>query len=161
MASNLTLARERLEQFNYDLENWIKENSGAGLEDILKMYFQVKEAYELLTDNQKATGALLERMSRGLIPDLMDTKDTKTISIASIGRRFTVSAKLSASIIDKPGAYGWLRDPKQDAADLIQETVNASTLASFAKSYVNEQGKDLPEAYFRVNTMRYTSVTKI
>jgi hypothetical protein len=160
--SKLVEARAALEQFGPLFNEWVDKNGGSlDLPDVLKMYFMVKEEYEKLEDARKAVGAILERMSRNVIPDAMMLADTKTIAIESIQRRFTVSARISASILDKPGAYGWFRDPKQDAADMIQETVNSSSLSKFARTYTDDTGRDLPPEYFRVSTMRVTSVTKL
>lgn len=159
--SKLIEATQALEAFNVKFDEYAKQGAQGDLNDYLKNFFTIREAYEALDEERKKTYAILERMSRGTIPDLFVEKDVKTISLASIGRRFTVSAKVSASITDKPGAYAWLRDPKQDAGALITETVNASSLSAFAKEYTTMQGKDLPMAYFKVSTMNFTSVTKI
>jgi hypothetical protein len=52
----------------------------------------------------------------------------------------------------------WLRD--NGAESLIIETVNAQTLASYAKSVMEEEGKDLPHNLFKTNILTYTSITK-
>lgn len=159
--SQLVEAKDHLAAFASKFDTWATEAASGNLPDYLKQFFAIREAYEALDEERKKVSATLERMSRVLIPDLFIEQDTKTISLDSIGRRFTVSAKVSASITDKPFAYQWLRSPEQDAGDLIQETVNSSSLAAYAKNYISEKGKDLPEQGFKVSTMRFTSVTKL
>ena len=43
---------------------------------------------------------------------------------------------------DKPVGFQWLRE--QGHGGLITETVNASTLAAFAKNMMDTEGKELP-----------------
>lgn len=58
----------------------------------------------------------------------------------------------------KEAAYKWLRLTGNDG--LIQETVNSSTLASFAKSEMTEM-RELPATLFNVHVGLNTSVTKV
>ena len=60
-------------------------------------------------------------------------------------------------MVRRDAAMKWLRD--NDAGGLIIETVNASTLASFAKERAME-GKPLPEDTFKVGTAPYTSIRR-
>lgn len=45
-------------------------------------------------------------------------------------------------------------------AAIVKETINASTLAAFAKAEM-EEGRELPDAIFNVHIMSNTSVTKV
>ena len=87
------------------------------------------------------------------------------LSIVGVANYFLGLAILVArfftdgSLADKVAGMGWLRD--EGHGDLIQETVNASSLSAFAKSYIEETGKDLPADLFKLSNLRYTSVTKL
>lgn len=76
------------------------------------------------------------------------------------GFRVGIAIRTVASIVPgkKVEAYAWLEE--NDARDLIQETVNASTLSAFAKQK-GEKNEDLPADIFNVVLMPNTSVTKI
>lgn len=58
----------------------------------------------------------------------------------------------------KQAAYWWLR--LNGMGSLITETINASTLSAAARKQM-EDGKDLPETYFKVDIVPNTSVTKV
>jgi hypothetical protein len=61
-------------------------------------------------------------------------------------------------MLDKQLGMDWLRNTGNES--LIQETVNSSTLAAFAKSKTEEEGKELPSDIFKTSVMTYTSITK-
>jgi len=77
----------------------------------------------------------------------------------SEGFRVGLSVRVVASIMpgQKEDAYNWLIDNK--AGDLIQPTVNASTLSAYAKG-LREKNIDLPEALFTVSDLNNTTVAK-
>ena len=65
-----------------------------------------------------------------------------------------------ASIIaeKRPQAFQWLRD--NGYGDIIQETVNASTLSAFAKTLLETENKELPEEFFRVHAESQATLTR-
>jgi len=138
------------------------KKSGNSL-DVIREYVRVDEEYERLDKARKALYALLEGISRNVIPEMLQEQQMRTVSLEDIKRRITVSTRISCSILPekKLDAYNWLRDPQQDAGALIQETVNAGTLSSFAKQRMEELGLEMPEGLFKMSSMQYTSVTKI
>jgi len=77
----------------------------------------------------------------------------------SEGFRVGLSTRVVASIQpgQKEAAYKWLI--ANDYGDIIQETVNASTLSKLA-SELREKNKELPETEFKVADLNNTSVTK-
>lgn len=77
----------------------------------------------------------------------------------SEGFRVGVTVTKRASIVpgQKEAAFVWLQD--NDKADIIQPTVNASTLSSLAKDMA-EKNEELPEALFKVYDQPNVSVTK-
>ena len=126
---------------------------------VLRKFKEIRDANERLEVSRKKFNTFLDFFSRNIIPDMMQEQGVKTISLDDIGYRFTVSVKMNASMADKAAGMNWLRD--EGHGDLIQETVNASSLSAFAKSYIEETGKDLPADLFKLSNLRYTSVTKL
>lgn len=117
----------------------------------------IKQAREMLTE-------LAEHLSREDIPDLFAVMRDKTgqkppFVIEGVGR-VTVSHRFSCSIIteDKRVGHEWLR--ANGHGELVVETVNASTLAAFAKDLLETKGQELPTEIFKVGTSPYTSITK-
>jgi hypothetical protein len=157
--SHLDNATSELQQFQTKFSAWIDDAKRTGdLPAILKMFHLTREHYELADEVRKQLHASLEHVSRSLIPDVMAEKNVKTLTLADISRRFTVSTKISCSMLDKNAGHEWLK--ANGAEPLIQPTVNSSSLAAFAKDYLAASGKDLPAEIFKVSNMTYTSVTK-
>lgn len=141
-----------------DLTMTIETVRKGSLPDALRFYKSVKDEYELFEIERKKIGQMLEDLSRTTIPDMMDEQGVKTITLEDIGYRFTVAQRWSCSMLDKDAGIQWLKD--NGAAPLVFETVNAQTLASYAKQRVEDEGFDLPVDIFKTGTMNYTSVTK-
>jgi hypothetical protein len=81
----------------------------------------------------------------------------KTITVEGVGR-VSLSNRWSASMLDKTAGMEWLRETGNGS--LIQETVNAQTLAAFAKDLNETKGMELPADIFKTGIMTYTSITK-
>lgn len=128
------------------------------LSDALRFYKTLKDDYELFEEVRKKIGQMLEDLSRETIPARMAEEDVRTVTLDDIGYRFTVSQRLSCSMPDKDAGISWLKSHGHGA--IVIETVNAQTLASFAKTQVEETGVDLPPDIFKMSSMQFTSVTK-
>jgi hypothetical protein len=155
---------ERLERAVAEGEIAFEEVRATGNpDDAARLYVRVEEEYDRLDKARKAMYALLERVSRGIIPEMMLERKLRSITLDDIKRRVGVSTRISCSIIpeQKAPAFDWLRDPAQDAGALIQETVNSGTLSSYAKQRIEELGMEMPEGMFKMSSLQYTSVTKI
>ena len=96
-------------------------------------------------------------MSREVIPEIMTERGVRNITLDDVQRQFSKSIRVSASMADKPQALDWLRE--NDYGDLIQSSVNSSSLSSFAKQYIEETQKDLPDC-FKISTMTVTQMRK-
>lgn len=122
----------------------------------VRAYLQIKFFKDALDARLKAQNELVRKMVEEHLPRAFDKAGVKTITLDD-GRRVTLSGLVRASIKDKEAGYDWLR--KNGGEDLIQPTVNASTLAAFARARM-EDGEDLPEEYFNVYVMPSVSVTQ-
>lgn len=92
------------------------------------------------------------------VPEAIDASGQNNVSLKD-GFRIAKSMRWTAKILDKAKAFSWLRKNKH--GDLIIETINSSTLASFAKSESEEFNRELPAEIFTVDQLPTTSVTKI
>jgi hypothetical protein len=127
--------------------------------EIIRHYSQLRAATERIAEARKALDEMEVQLSREYVPDAMRAAKVKTVTIEGIGR-VSLSNRFSCSIIAEPKTIGheWLRNNGHGA--LVQETVNSSTLSSFAKNLTEEEGKELPEDIFKTSVMTFTSITK-
>lgn len=133
------------------------------LPDACRAFKTLRDSYEKLDEFRKQINSAIEDMNRVVLPDMLKEAGTTTLRVECGGGqyfRFNRSQRVSCSITPehKSEAFTWLRGTGNEG--LIQETVNSSTLAGFAKDWVQNQGKDLPGEYFKISTMDVVSVTK-
>ncbi len=137
--------------------------------DIVKLatfFFELRSQFRALADalgvvsegrSPDSLGALVEEMNSGTIPTTFDNRNVRSLKIDGVGN-VIIAAKWYASMIEKLPGMNWLRG--NQAEGLIQPTVNAQTLASFAKERAGE-GKPLPYSVFNVGTKPYVSIRRI
>lgn len=162
MQVNLTQLRSAavvLSDFLTEFKGTHAELRRGGLNPALEAWTMTTEDYDALDDIRKGLNELLTEMSRVTLPEMMAEHQTKTISLDSVKKRFTVAQRINCSMLDKELGFEWLKANGQGA--LITPTVNAQTLGSFAKQYTQEEGKELPDNIFKVSSMSYMSATKI
>ena len=114
---------------------------------------------DTVDDLKKKLSALqkhVDALSYEILPTMFENQDVKTIKLDNVGR-VTVNVRWTATMLDKPKSMEWLRTSGNEG--LIQETVNAMTLGSFAKTETMA-GKPLPDHLFKVGTAQYVSITK-
>lgn len=158
--SNIQIAIDHLRQFREGLERWEDgPRKTETLQQVLRTFKATRDKHDELDEERKLLNTIIERLSRKHIPEQMREEGVSTMTLSDIGARFTISQRYTASMPDKIGGMQWLRD--HGHGDLIQETVNSSSLASFAKDFITTKGEDLPETFFKVNLMDTTSVTKV
>lgn len=155
----LKLVATLLQEINAEMSVEMGDLKSKGLNAVLTGWYLSREEYEALDEMRKGIGQIFETLSRGVIPEMMRAADTKTTTIDSIRRRFTISKRFSCSILDKEAGYKWLRDEGNGA--IITETVNSSTLSAFAKKRIEDEGLEMPETIFKTSIMDITSATKV
>ena len=126
---------------------------------LIRHYDAVRIGMEQVKQARKSLEAIEEKLNRELVPDVMRRAGVKTITVDGVGR-VTIANRISASIITemKVPAFDWLRSTGQGG--LIAETVNSQSLGGFARTYIEEEGRELPEDLFKTSFMSYTSITK-
>lgn len=156
---------ERIVSIRGEAEKMVKgeepyQDGADGLKvgDIADIYVMVGRAYETIDEARKLLLKYKEHLSYEVIPEMFERENLKTMNTAS-GYRVTVSARLSASILDQPRAFAWLRE--NELGDIIKETVHAGTLSAQLKDMMQQDNIDPPEDLFKISTMPVTSVTKV
>jgi hypothetical protein len=125
--------------------------------EIIRHNDDLRKATASIKEARKALDEIEEHMSREDVPDILRANKIKTITVEGVGR-VTISHRWSASMIDKEAGIKWLK--ANDYGGIVQETVNAQTLAAHAKALMEGPGTELPADLFKVGQMAYTSITK-
>lgn len=127
------------------------------IQDQVRFLRALRDVKETAADIESQLGKVLEKMRQETIPNSF--KETGVTTLTVDGFRFTISQTLRASIKadKKADAYEWLRE--NDLADLITETVNASTLSAQARKMA-EDGLELEPDLFNVSIVPNTSITQ-
>ena len=125
--------------------------------EVIRHYDYLRKATAKIKEAREALDEMEQRLSREQVPEVMRAHNIRTITIEGVGR-VSLTNRWSCAMPDKPAGMEWLRD--NGHGSLIIETVNAQTLASFAKTMNEEQGIDLPAELFKTSIMTYTSITK-
>lgn len=167
---NLTMAKDLLENATQEFEALIEKvniddsnedgsNVKRGeLEDACRLYYHIRKEYDLVNDARKKIGGQLEHMSYNVIPNLMEVREVRNITLDDVSTRFALSHRTSATMLNKQEVMDWLRGI--GAGDMITETVNASSLGSFVDEYVTEKQIDPPDC-IQVKRHSLTSMTKV
>lgn len=161
IAARLRSGAAALTEINGQLADLIGKMKTLPLQEACRNYKNLSDSYELLNDVRKLIFEQMEYISRGVIPEMLTEAGVPNITVDYTdghSYRFGKNQRLSVSMPDKVNGMNWLRE--NGGAGLIQETVNASSLSSFAKELITKEGKDLPADYFKTSTLIYTSVTK-
>jgi hypothetical protein len=117
------------------------QHKGKTLLDMVIRMREVEIAKEDLEDKLKELNAEYDVLRIDLIPVRMEDDGINNVRYADIGQ-VVVQGDLYVKVIDKEKLFGWFR--KSKLGDLIQETVNASTLKAFIKRRIKE-GKPYPD----------------
>lgn len=150
-----------IEETANGVENWynsVKDAAGNKPSDIAKAYWHIKTNHEELDKQRKRIYHVMDALDKYLLPKIMEENGMDMLRIPELGRSFSVRNVLSASMIDREAGIEWLRD--NGHGDIVQETVNAGTLASFMRNLVLEEGIDPPEEIFKISTYNKTNTTK-
>jgi hypothetical protein len=100
--------------------------------------------------------AKLDTLRLEMIPAKMEEDGVERITYEGIGR-VSLTGDMYTQVVDKPGLYDWLEG--NGFGDLIQLTINASTLKAFVKGRV-KAGKEIPTDFIKIAPFTRASITK-
>ena len=93
------------------------------------------------------------------LPDIMDQNDIESMKIEGVGAVYLTSdMNVSTRAGKKEEAIDWL--VQNGFGDIVQETVNASTLKAVIKKEVINKGQEPPEDIFNVSPFTRSQITK-
>lgn len=141
-----------------DLVERLRDDAGANAATAARCLLAIKETHAKLDAATKSLYRVRDFLDKSIVPTKMEAEGVDMVRIPELGRSFSKQSKMSASFIDKQAGFEWLRSIGQ--GDIIQETVNAGTLASFVRNMIIEEGIDPPEDVVKVTSYNTTSINK-
>jgi hypothetical protein len=150
-----------LMQAAIELERWAENAANdkvVGPAEIGIALFQIVETHSAIDAVVKKVYHVKDRIDKSIMPTRLADFDLDMVRVPEIARSFSVLDKMSASLVDKVEGFKWLR--ANGLGDLVQETVNAGTLAAAMRNLILEQGIDPPPEIVKVSTYKATSVNK-
>ena len=128
------------------------------LPDVLRFTKNLQDLSAWVEDLKSQVSQKVDMLKKERIPELF--KEAGVTSMAVDGYRYVISHTTRANIKEgqKEKAFEWLRE--NDLADIITETVNASTLSATARMITEEKGIELDPDLFNVYVQPGTSITK-
>ena len=136
----------------------LKDDPAVKPATLAEFYFHLRELHERADAAVKAVYHVHDMLNKFLIPTRLKDNGLDAIKVPAVARSFSIVTKTSASFIDKDAGLAWLRETGN--GDMIQETVNAGTLAAFCRNLVLEKGIDPPPEIVNMKTYDTTSMVK-
>lgn len=114
----------------------------ASLQECAQLMQHLQDNVEQLAKRKAALQSAFDFLRLTKIPEIMDEMGAKSVNLDGIGR-VTLTADAYVNVVkdNREELYGWLTD--NGFADLITETVNASTLKAWAIRRL-KAGEELP-----------------
>jgi len=145
----------------------LAENAGAEFRDGLKgseladaaaYQLFMRSAVELATEIKSELQKRYDFIRFSLIPEIMDEDGLESARVEGVGR-VSLQSDINASVKadHKIEAQDWLIE--NGYGDVIQETVNSSTLKALLKKRIKE-GLDIPADLFNVSPFTRAQITK-
>ena len=120
--------------------------------------YQIREMHELLDKQVKRVYHVKDALDKSVLPERMRAAGIDGFKLPEVARSFSIIEKTSASFVDKEAGLEWLR--KIGQGDMVQETVNAGTLAAFCRNLLLEQGIEPPADVVKLSTYSTMSMVK-
>lgn len=130
----------------------------ADLKTLAMVHQNLNDLTDEIDEARKVLSKTYDWLRHSLMIDKMDDAGLESFSVAGVGRVY-IQSSLNASIKAgaKEGAYVWLQD--HGHGDLIQETVNASSLKALAKAKIQDNDA-LPADLFNVSPKTFVVIQK-
>ena len=128
------------------------------LPTLVKSFKKLKDDCEELTEIVKLVSTLHQQMSYDILPEAFENHGFDSLKMG--GYNFILGVRTNASIpMDKRDVgYAWLRE--NGLGEIIIPNVNAKTLTSAIKEYMDTNGLVPPESVMTIHNQRYIQVRK-
>jgi hypothetical protein len=141
-----------------ELQNEFSQYDGLSVVDLVTSMAALARNKEELEDSLKAINKEFDFLRITKIPGQMEDEGIDRITVNGVGRvSLTADMHVSVKAEKKAEFFDWLRD--NGRADLISETVNASTLKAAVKG-MYKAGEEIPEDLLNVSPFTRASITK-
>lgn len=139
-------------------ENEYSQYDNLTLVQLIEEMSRVQKAKESIEDNLKGLNRVFDYLRITKVPTKMEEDGVDRITVAGVGRvSLTADMHVSVKADMKEKFYEWLRD--NGRGDLLQETVNASTLKAAVKG-MYKNGEEIPDTMLNVSPFTRASITK-
>lgn len=142
----------------YSVEAVGDKMRAADIKTLAMVHQNLNDLTDEIDEARKVLSKTYDWLRHSLMIDKMDDAGLESFSVAGVGRVY-IQSSLNASIRAgaKEGAYEWLGD--HGHGDLIQETVNSSSLKALAKAKIQDNDP-LPEELFNVSPKTFVVIQK-
>lgn len=156
---SVTQAVHQLAKSMSEAMDTVSSISRDDINTLLKAFKLMGEHIEKIEDVLKVYSALYNRLSSDVIPKTLEAHEFESVKLG--GYLFTPTIKLRANIPNdlKPKGFEWLRTEGMEA--LIAEQVNANSLSSAIREYIERTGKTPPEDAIHLYHQIYTQVRAV
>lgn len=149
-------ARGAMDQSNLSTEGVAEFAKLAELAEVGTLLRDLKEVHEALESLKSHVGKVYDFYRTAVVPARMEDAGVETVKISGVGR-LGLTSDLNVSCPDKIEAFKWLEEI--GSGDLIQDTVNASSLKAMLKRRL-QSGEDIPEEIYVIKPFTRASITK-
>ncbi len=142
---------------SFDTEEFTKYD-GLTLVELVRTMRLIQTKKEEAEDALKEINRNFDFLRITKIPQVMEDEGITRLAVEGVGR-VSLTADMHVSIKEgqKESFYDWLKD--NGRADLIQASVNPSTLKATVKGMV-KSGEEVPDEFLNVNPFTRASITK-
>jgi hypothetical protein len=149
---------EELNQHEINKRDARNEYENMPLDKLVEKMAELEELKEQVDIKSKKINAYYDVLRLEKIPAKMEEGGIERITYEGIGRvSLTADLNLSVKAGMKENIYEWMRE--NNLGDLIQETINASTLKAWYKARI-KKGEKTPDDLLNVNPFVRASITK-
>lgn len=141
-----------------DTPNEYSKYDGLGVVALIESMYALQQRKEEVEDQLKAINKEFDFLRITKVPQKMEDEGIERLSVAGIGRvSLTADMHVSVKADQRERFYEWLRD--NGRSDLLQETINPSTLKAAVKG-MYKSGEQVPEELLNVSPFTRASITK-
>jgi len=128
------------------------------LPNTVRQFIQLRELHDQIQELLTKFSEAKQHWAYEGIPALFERHGITSYTMKE-GYRVGIQTLVRASTRDMEEGIRWCRD--HDHGFLVKETINASTLAGYARARAEEGKPDLPSEVFNVHFGMNTSITKV
>ena len=151
------MSTDDLQQHYDDSLEFINMHKTMSLPELASAMVSMRTEKEMMETELSDINRKYDLLRLNIVPEKMAEEDVTSLTVAGVGR-LGVTGDVYAQITDKGVAFEWLND--HGHGDLIQPTVNSSSLKALMRQFMKD-GTEYPQEAFKVSPFSRASVTKV